>query len=111
MDLERDPSPEAGEAGENQRESRVTRRRNRMAGLWAAELLGLLGQATQDYARDLVHAHDRSIGDESVIGRLAADLKGKASIHDIRVKLSHLLHEARRQLIDESHHHHHTKSQ
>jgi hypothetical protein len=99
-------APNSGEdANEPHSESRVTRRRNRMAGLWAAELLGLLGQAAQDYAHDLVRAHDHAPGDDGVIHRLAADLKGKASTHDIRAKLSHLLHEARRQLLAEDHHH------
>ena len=31
-------------------------------------------------------------------GRLTRELKGKASVHEIREKLAHLLHDARRQL-------------
>lgn len=76
-------------------------RRNRMAGLWAAELLGLLGHAARDYAHDLALAHaqdhDRE-GDEKLVQRLGKDLRGKVDIHEIREKLSHLLHEAGRQL-------------
>lgn len=73
-------------------------KRNRMAGLWAAELLGLIGHAAQDYARELVHAHEHHPDDEPVINRLAADLKDRVSVHEIREKLAHLLHEARRQV-------------
>lgn len=80
-------------------------RRNRMAGLWAAELLGLLGHAARDYAHDLAHAHAQDHdhdgdgdGDEKLIQRLGKDLRGKVDIHEIREKLSHLLQEARRQL-------------
>lgn len=74
-------------------------RRNRMAGLWAAELLGLLGHAARDYAHDLAHAHDHDHdGDEKLVQRLGVDLRGKVDIHEIRSKLSHLLHEAGRQL-------------
>ncbi|MBI5164660.1 MAG: DUF1476 family protein [Magnetospirillum sp.] len=79
-------------------ESKVTQRRNHMAALWAAELLGLIGQAAHDYARELVHAHEQVPDDETVIHRLAADLKGKASVHEIRAKLGQMLAEARRQL-------------
>lgn len=76
----------------------VTRRRNRMAGLWAAELLGLIGQAAQDYAHDLVHRHDGTPDDEPVARHLLADLKGKVSLHEIKDKLSHLVQDARKQL-------------
>ncbi len=80
-------------------ETRVKQRRNRMAGLWAAELLGLIGQAAQDYAREVTYAHeDASDDEERVTQRLATDLHGRVTIHEIREKLAHLIHEARRQL-------------
>lgn len=80
--------------------------RDRMAGMWAAELLGLIGHAAQDYARELAHPHDPSdaevsADDERMVGRLARDLRGKVSRHEIREKLAHLLHEARRQLMSD----------
>jgi hypothetical protein len=80
-------------------EERVTRRRNRLAGMWAAELLGLIGQAAQDYAHELVHAHENT-PDEHVVSKLAGDLKGKVSPHEIREKLAHFLHEAKRQIAE-----------
>lgn len=81
--------------------------RDRMAGMWAAELLGLLGHAAQDYARELAHPHDvdAPADDEQVVGRLARDLRGKVGPHEIREKLAHLLHEARRQLLSEGRKH------
>jgi hypothetical protein len=79
-------------------EPAIKRRRNSMAGLWAAELLGLIGQAAQDYARDVAHRHEQSPDDEPVANHLQAELKGKVSLHEIRAKLAHLVHEARRQL-------------
>ncbi|MCR6633220.1 MAG: DUF1476 domain-containing protein [Magnetospirillum sp.] len=81
-------------------ENQVRRHRDRMAGLWAAELLGLIGHAAQDYARDLAHSHDAAPDDEPVLGHLTRDLRGRAGTHEIREKLAHLLHEARRQLLD-----------
>lgn len=80
---------------------RVKRRRDRMAGMWAAELLGLIGHAAHDYARELAHAQDATPDDEGVIHRLARDLHGKVTVHEIREKLAHLVHEARRQLLHE----------
>lgn len=80
-------------------EVHVKRRRDHMAGLWAAELLGLLGHAAKDYAHDLAHAHDGDHdGDEKLVQRLVKDLKGKAAVSEIREKLAQLVHEARRQL-------------
>jgi len=80
-------------------EPHLRRQRNRIAGLWAAELLGLLGQAARDYAHDVAHAHDHDHdGDEKLVQRLVRDLRGKVGGHEIREKLGHLLHEARRQL-------------
>lgn len=92
-------APDGGAAPEV--EPRVKRRRDRMAGLWAAELLGLIGQAAHDYAREVAHAQDNAPDDEHVVGRLARDLHGKVTVHEIREKLAHLVHEARRQLLHE----------
>ena len=88
-------------------------RRNRMAGLWAAELLGLINEAAHDYARELVHgAHEAEAaappdaggapqGEDTLVHRLARDLHGRATIQEIRAKLSHFLHEAKRQIFHE----------
>jgi hypothetical protein len=82
-------------------DERIKRHRTHMAGLWAAELLGLIGQAAHDYARDLVHAEHHAQGDaEHVLGRLSRDLHGKAGAAEIRAKLAHFLREARRQILD-----------
>ncbi|HLO76360.1 MAG TPA: ATPase inhibitor subunit zeta [Magnetospirillum sp.] len=84
-------------------EAQARHHRDRMAGMWAAELLGLIGHAAQDYARELAHPHDADAhaDDEQVISRLCRDLRGKAGPTEIRRKLAHLLHEARRQLMSE----------
>lgn len=79
----------------------ITHRRNRLAGLWAAELLGLIGIAAQDYVRTVVHPghpQERIHGDdqETVVGKLAEDLAGRASEAEIRQRLSQCLQEAKR---------------
>jgi hypothetical protein len=88
------PDATGAEGGE------VTHHRNRLAGMWAAELLGLIGQAAHDYARELAHAHEQTPDDEKVVSRLSRDLHGKVTVQEIRAKLGHFLHEARRQLLD-----------
>jgi hypothetical protein len=94
-----DHTPKPSEGGDL--DTQVKRRRDRMAGLWAAELLGLIGHAAHDYARDVAHAHESTPDDERVIKRLARDLHGKVTAHEIREKLVHLVGEARRQLLNE----------
>lgn len=75
------PGPESGE---------LIRQRNRLAGLWAAELLGLAGQAAQDYVHALTHHRDGQVDD-----KLARDLDGHAGMAEIRSRLAHFLEEAR----------------
>lgn len=82
-------------------DERITHRRNRMVGLWAAELLGLIGKAAHDYAQDVAHAHEQHADDEHVIKRLSRDLHGKVTAHEIRQKLAHYVAEAKRQLLHE----------
>jgi len=78
----------------------VRRRRDRLAGLWAAELLGLMNEAAHDYVHALMRPGDQG-GEEGLVHRLARDLHGKATIQDIRAKLAHFLGEAKKQLFHE----------
>ncbi|MGE5516273.1 MAG: ATPase inhibitor subunit zeta [Bacteroidota bacterium] len=103
MLFDRTKAKAASDAAVADLETQVRLHRDRMAGMWAAELLGLIGHAAHDYARELAHPHDTDIaGDEDrMVGRLARDLRGKVAPHEIRQKLAHLLHEARRQLLSD----------
>lgn len=80
---------------------RAEARRNKLAGLWAAELLGKTGQAASDYALSVVNADFEEAGSEDVVRKLAADLAGKASEDVIRAKLAGLLAVAKSQLMNE----------
>lgn len=80
---------------------RATARRNKLAGLWAAGLLGKSGQEATDYAMTIVQADFEEAGDEDVVRKLAADLAGKASADEVRAKLMALLPEAKAQLMGE----------
>ncbi len=79
-------------------------RRNWLAGLWAAELLGLIGQTAKDYAHDLAHHHPVEPTDPAkcgVVRKLSRDLTGKAGHSEIVAKLSHFLHIARKESHDQ----------
>ena len=82
-------------------EFRAVARRNRLAGLWAAGLLGKSGQAAEEYAKEIVHADFAEAGDEDVVRRLAQDLAGHMPAEEIRSKLASLLREARAQIAAE----------
>lgn len=85
----------------------ITHRRNRLAGLWAAELLGLIGYAAQDYVHSVLHPghpHDHVHDDdhETVVDKLAEDLAGQASKDEIRERMSHFLQEAKSHFLQEA---------
>jgi hypothetical protein len=77
---------------------RVTSRRNRLFGLWAASRQGLAGDAAEAYALLVIAADSAAPGDEDVIAKVRADLAGKASEAEIRAELDRAAAEARRQL-------------
>ena len=46
---------------------KATARRNKLLGLWAAELMGLSGDAAQAYAREVIKADLEEPGEEDVV--------------------------------------------
>ena len=80
---------------------RCEARQGRLAGLWAAGLLGLSGAAAEDYARDLAAAGVDGADGAGVLRRLAADLGPRADEAAIRARLAEAMAEARRQVLGE----------
>ncbi len=81
-----------------------TARRNRMLGLWAAERLGLTGEAAEAYAKELVDAQFQLGGDQHVVDKLVADLGAKdpaITAARVRFELDHFANRAREQLMKE----------
>ncbi len=97
------PQRDQGPAPGQEFEFMIADRRRKLVGLWAAELLGLIGQAAHDYVRKLRNARRAHVveDDDLLLEELQKDLGGKASHREIREKLIHFLHEARRQLMHE----------
>ncbi|SFA74384.1 hypothetical protein SAMN05421688_0542 [Poseidonocella pacifica] len=80
---------------------RAEARRNKLLGLWAAELMGKTGADAEAYAREVVKADFAEPGYEDVVRKVSADLGDKASADEIRAKLEALLPVAKGQIVDE----------
>lgn len=74
-------------------------RRNKLLGLWAAELLGKSGSDADAYAKEVVLADFEEAGDHDVIRKVSKDLEGKGiTEQQIRAKAAELLAEAAKQI-------------
>ncbi|MAQ82553.1 MAG: aldolase [Maritimibacter sp.] len=76
-------------------------RRNKLLGLWAAELMGKSGSDAEDYAKEVIRADFEEAGDEDVYRKVSGDLEGKADEKTIRAKMSELMTVAKAQLMEE----------
>lgn len=76
-------------------------RRNKLLGLWAADLLGKDEDAANAYAVEVVKSDFEEAGDDDVLRKVSADLGDKASDEEIRAKMTELLAEAKAQLMSE----------
>ncbi len=82
---------------------RITARRNKLVGQWAAAKMGLTPEETDAYAKSVVQADFEEVGDEDVVRKLMGDLTSAGvdvSDGDIRTALAEKLVEARRQLME-----------
>jgi hypothetical protein len=72
-------------------------RRNKLLGLWAAEKLGLSGDAANVYAKDVVMADFEEAGEEDVFKKVRKDFDAKGlaqSDQDIRRAMVDLMEKA-----------------
>jgi hypothetical protein len=82
-------------------EFKAQARRAKLAGLWAAELMGVTGDDAAAYAKNTVMADLEEAGDDDLFRKLRADFDAKGvtvSDHQIRSKMVELLDEARAQV-------------
>lgn len=83
---------------------RVMARRNKLLGLWAAELMGVTGHDADLYAREVVQSDFEEAGDDDVLRKVKGDLDAKGiekSEHQIRKEMDELLEIARDQVMKE----------
>ena len=76
-------------------------RRNKLLGLWAAELMGKSSDEAAEYAKEVVRSDFEEAGHEDVYRKVAGDLGDLASETDIRTKMTELMAVAKQQLMDE----------
>ena len=77
-------------------------RRNKLLGLWAAELLGKSGEDAAAYAKEVVKADFEEAGDEDVYRKVSGDLGDAADEATIRAKMRSLMAEAKAQIMVET---------
>ena len=83
---------------------KITARRNRLVGEWAADKMGLTPEERAAYAKSVVQADFEEAGDEDVLRKLLGDLISAGVDCDettVRTAMSETMVEARRQFIDE----------
>ncbi len=77
-------------------------RRNKLLGLWAANLLGKSSEEAQAYAKEVVKADFEEAGHEDVVRKVKSDLGDLADEATIRNKMVEFLGIAKAQLMDEA---------
>jgi hypothetical protein len=99
---DRERAEEAKFAMDEDTQFRITARRNRLLGQWAAERMGLSAVEAEAYAKAVVQADFEEAGDEDVIRKLLGDLTSagvEVTEGDIRAALDAKMVEARRALL------------
>lgn len=89
-------------AHDSEMQFKAEARRNKLLGLWAAELMGLSEEASLEYAKEVVKADFEEAGDEDVYRKVAGDLGAKADETTIRSKMAELMAAAKEQIMSES---------
>lgn len=101
---DREKAFEAKFARDEELAFRITARRNRLLGEWAAALMGLTKEETEAYAKAVVQADFEESGDEDVIGKVLGDLVSAGVDMDegrVRAALGDKAAEARRQFMQQ----------
>jgi hypothetical protein len=98
---DREHAFEAKFAHDAEMQFKAEARRNKLLGLWAAELLGKSGDDAAAYAMDVVKADMKEAGDEDVYRKVSGDLGELSDEATVRGKMVSLLVEAKAQLLKE----------
>ena len=76
-------------------------RRNKLLGLWAADLLGKTGDDADAYAREVVKSDFEEAGHEDVYRKVSGDLGSLADETTIRTKMAEFMAQAKIQIMEE----------
>jgi hypothetical protein len=83
---------------------KVNARRNKLLGLWAANLLGIHGADAETYAKDVVRSDFVTPGDHDVLHKVLGDFQAKnveMSEHRLRKQMDDLMKIATDQVLNE----------
>jgi hypothetical protein len=97
----REKSFEAKWAHDEELRFKVSARRNKLLGLWAAAEMGITGPASDAYAREVIASDFERAGEEDVFEKVQRDFTARGvaiSEHLIRRKMDELLQAAKRQI-------------
>ncbi len=84
---------------------KASARRNKLLGLWAADLLGMSGAEADTYAKEVVKSDFEEPGEDDVFRKIRGDLDNKGveqSDHQIRRTMDELMAEAMQQIQNEA---------
>lgn len=99
---DREHAFEAKFAHDAEMQFKADARRNKLLGLWAAELMGKTGTDAEAYAREVVKSDFEEAGHEDVYRKVSGDLGELADEATIRGKMAELLVEAKAQIMSET---------
>lgn len=98
---DREHAFEAKFAHDEEMQFKAVARRNKLLGLWAADLLGKTGDEADAYAKEVVLADFEEASHEDVVRKVSGDLGDKADDQTIRAKMEELLAVAKSQIMSE----------
>ncbi len=100
---DRERAFEAKYARDEEMQFRITARRNRLLGQWAARQMGLTEAEAESYAKDVIRSDFEEAGDHDVVRKVLGDLAAAGVDCDedkVREALRNKEIEARRQIIE-----------
>ena len=80
---------------------KIKARRNHLLGLWAAQQLGLKGDAAEAYAVSIIDPASHLHGDKDIVAKIVADFKAKGVVLDatrVNLELAHFAGQAEKQV-------------
>ena len=98
---DREHAIEAKFAHDAEMQFKAEARRNKLLGLWAAELMGKSAEDAAEYAKEVIKSDFEEAGHEDVYRKVSGDLGDKADEATIRAKMAELMAQAKDELLKE----------
>ena len=101
---ERKTAAEAKYRHDEEFKFKVTARRNKLLGLWAAGLMNIDGADADAYAKQVVVSDFEEPGDDDVLRKVLGDLQAKGRSEDgtdVRRQMDRLLDQAKEEMMQE----------